>query len=508
VGACTGLQKPLTELCNGRDDDCDGSVDNGGMTKDDWADPTNPNYGTAHPCCSTGNLADCMNTGTGMRCQVGGYVCLNGQKVCMGSVAKSIEICDMVDNDCNGPVDDVPGLNSPCTGNGVETRGECTARLECVAGNTVPQCVQKQGPVAELCNSKDDNCNGKIDDTDPPLAPAGGKLPGEGVACDIPVPPADKLPCKPGATVCVAGNLVCQGAVGPMPNQCNGVSTDCTGMPNTNGNCPTGFQCYQGNCVAPCQSGEFPCPGGYACQSSTMLCIPDECAKITCPKGFNCSLDAAGMASCTDPCDNVSCPTGYLCKVGVCVDASCRTQGCPSGEVCVATGTNMFDCQPDPCADVICPDGQFCAGGGCVAACAGPCPKGQFCDKGQCAPEPCATPCIAGQVCSVVDGAPVCVDNQCQFGCGFGQACCGGSCVADQCEHLHCPEDTHCTLTTACNATCETNPQSPKDQIVGAGGGGFGCSVGGHESAPSLAWLFLVGGALLLRRRRAGEVRR
>ena len=126
-------------------------------------------------------------------------------------------------------------------------------------------------------------------------------------------------------------------------------------------------------------------------------------------------------------------------------------------------------------------------------------------------PDPCAhTPCVEGQVCRVESGVGVCVENQCQFGCNIGQACCGGECVADSCENLHCPEDTHCTLTPDCNATCETNPASPKDQVVGAGGGGFGCAVGGgaQESSSSLAWLLLVAGALLFRRRRAAEVRR
>src|SRR5262249_27906659 len=147
-GACTGLQAPLKEVCNGADDDCDGTIDNN--LTDPWADPTNPNYPTAHPCCSTGNLADCTNTGTGTRCQVGGFVCQMGAKICLGSVAKTIEVCNGIDDDCNGIIDDVPGVGTPCTGPGIYTAGECTARLECVAGNAAPVCVQKKGPMPEV----------------------------------------------------------------------------------------------------------------------------------------------------------------------------------------------------------------------------------------------------------------------------------------------------------------------------------------------------------------------
>ena len=520
-GACSGAVGPQNEACNGVDDDCDGTIDNN--LKDPWADPSNPAYPTAHPCCSTGNLADCTGAG-GSPCHVGGYQCIGGMKVCVGSVPKTAEICDKVDNDCNGAVDDLPGRGTPCTGPGINTKGECKAVNDCLYApdpNASPNlvCVQTVFPGMETCNGKDDNCNGEIDDNNPPNAV--NPLPGVGVPCDVPMPPADKPPCKAGATVCIAGNIVCMGAVGPMPNQCNGISTDCTGNPNTNGNCPTGFQCYQGNCVAPCEAGEFPCPGGYACNMNTTACdmngvhdgccVPDACAMLTCPAGFTCQLDSMGNASCSDPCTKISCPPSYVCKLGTCVDGSCRTQGCPDGEVCVNDPTsNMFACQPDPCADVMCDGNQFCQGGVCVGTCAGPCPNGQYCSNGQCVPDPCAhTPCVEGQVCQVQNGVGVCVENQCQFGCNLGQACCGGECVADGCENLHCPEDTHCRLTPDCAATCETNPQSPKDQVVGAGGGGFGCAVAGHGSdSSSLAWLLVVAGALMFRRRRTAEVRK
>ncbi|MGZ3438062.1 MAG: MopE-related protein, partial [Polyangia bacterium] len=446
---CPGLVVPSPEFCDGLDNDCNACIDDN--PQDAWINTD---------CCSTGNLADCDNTLTGSRCKRGkwqcaqpGGACTAGAKTCVGSVAKAVETCNMIDDDCNGAVDDVPGVGAPCTGPGIFTGGECKAVEQCVAGNMAPQCVQTQGPVMETCNGKDDNCNGLIDDNMPPLAV--NPLPGVGVPCMVPIPPVDKPPCKAGTTVCIAGGIVCQGAVGPMPNQCNGISTDCTGNPNTNGNCPTGFQCYQGNCVAPCQPGEFPCPGGYACDLNTNscdmngnhvgCCVPDACTQITCPLGFNCKLDAQGMASCIDPCTTVTCPASYICKLGACVDGSCRTQGCPDGQVCKAQSDNTFACEPDPCADVTCGMNQFCQAGVCVGACAGPCPNGQYCNQGQCVPNPCAhTPCVEGQVCRVQGGVAVCVENQCQFGCNIGQACCGGECVADGCENLHCPEDTHC----------------------------------------------------------------
>jgi MYXO-CTERM domain-containing protein len=478
-------------------------------------------------------LSDCDNTSsvtpqggtvTGTRCKRGKWQCAHsagpcspGARACVGSVAKSPEVCDLVDDDCNGQVDDVPGLGTPCTGAGILTMGTCKAVLECPATASPtnplpPVCVQTVGPMPEVCNGLDDNCNGEIDDTDPPLAPAGGKLPGVGVTCDAPMPPADKPPCKPGTTFCVAGMIVCEGAVHPVPDQCNGISTDCTGMPNTNGNCPTGFQCYQGNCVAPCAPGEFPCPGGFICQKDTQLCVPDVCAKASCPKGFLCQVDKDGNAQCIDPCMMVSCPSGFICDLGTCVDGSCRTQGCPNNQICVNDPTAGPNCQPDPCLNVTCVGNQFCEQGTCHNTCIGPCPPGQYCDNGACVDDPCRkTNCLEGQVCKPVNMVGTCVEDLCQGGCNPGQTCCGGACMADPCAYLHCPEDTHCALNSACAATCETNPAAAKDQIVGAGGGGIGCAVAGTRGSPAAtAWLLLVVGALALRRRRVrrAEVRR
>src|SRR4051812_2972796 len=98
--------------------------------------------------------------------------------------------------------------------------------MKCVTNGQPPQGVQVIGPTPEKCNGKDDDCGGQI--ANPPFVP-NPPDPTIGTACDIPMAPANAPPCKAGDWECIAGMPVCVGAVHPMPNQCNGISTDCTG---------------------------------------------------------------------------------------------------------------------------------------------------------------------------------------------------------------------------------------------------------------------------------------
>ena len=126
------------EVCNGKDDDCDGFVDNDVTTNGD--------------VCDTGSMGVCG---------VGSLDCQDGKPICVEKNKPQPEMCDGYDNDCNGKVDDnAPGGGDACmTG----MAGPCSlGEVTCVDG--VFQCLALNQPVPETCGDMTDNdCNGTID---------------------------------------------------------------------------------------------------------------------------------------------------------------------------------------------------------------------------------------------------------------------------------------------------------------------------------------------------------
>jgi len=134
--SCTAPQ-PKTEACNGVDDDCDGEIDDGFE-------------------CAKGEQGAC-GTDVG-ECEFGtrtcGATCQWGN--CIGGVNPGTEVCEgSKDEDCDGTVDNA------CTCTDGQEKDCCGGTQITCTGGTWPSCP---APPAETCNSKDDDCNGLVDD--------------------------------------------------------------------------------------------------------------------------------------------------------------------------------------------------------------------------------------------------------------------------------------------------------------------------------------------------------
>jgi MYXO-CTERM domain-containing protein len=188
--------------------------------------------------------------------------------------------------------DDIKTLGDSCT-----TLGGCPGKLACDADKKSPVCVPDGATKLEICNGVDDDCDGSIDETDD----VSKNDPAIGVVCDAVKAPNDQPPCASGHTVCVNGNVDCQGAVHPLKEVCDLKDNDCDGVADTLAACPGGNACIEGQCDEPCHGGEFPCPGGYDCKAydGKKYCVPQDCVDANCPQGAHCrnnrcTLDGQG----------------------------------------------------------------------------------------------------------------------------------------------------------------------------------------------------------------------
>ncbi|MFZ5906453.1 MAG: cohesin domain-containing protein [Nitrospirota bacterium] len=306
---CGGECIPSAEVCDGIDNDCDEEID-----EDIAPVPTSCGLGA---CAATGELT-----------------CVGGQMTdnCTPGTG-SAELCNNIDDDCDGQIDeDITPVPTTC---GV---GACmrAGQAACTEGQWSDDCIPGI-PGAETCNLIDDDCNGNIDDHMPPLQTTCGTG-----ACRA-----------TGQTTCIAGQMVDDCIPGiPVSETCNGLDDDCNGTIDDNIEM-TPTTCGVGACAA---------TGWKTCVSGEMT---DSCTPLT-----------AGTEgpfpdnSCADQLDN-DCDGATDSE-----DPDCIQQCIPSAEVC-----DGLDNDCDGVIDNgIAPVPTTCGVGACAATGQKVCENGQMTD--------------------------------------------------------------------------------------------------------------------------------
>ncbi len=447
---CVGQTTGTPEICNGLDDDCNGVIDN----------------------MPTDVGASCGVTGTG-ECSLGQTVCLNGSLQCAGELGPTPERCNMLDDDCDGTVDEmVVDAGQPC-GSGT---GECEPGVtQCVMGMLM--CTGGQGPVPETCDGLNNDCDASVDE----------EVPTVGDTCGT----GGMGSCSAGSIQCISGMLECVGGTSGGTETCNAADDDCDGDIDEGDLCDGGI-CQNGTCASRCIPGEFPCPPGTKCQGTPPndFCVTDPCANTPCPNdaegNAQTCIDQGGAGVCVSLCSTLPpCNNGTVCRGtdGICVPDTCQylPEKCADNELCI----NM-QCVVDPCIGVTCEANQFCREGACVGSCQGvQCPANQECRDGVCESTGCDQACTGTDVCNPETGN--CQPTRCDGSivCGPGMICepLSGDCISDPCTGVECPAGQMCNG-GQCGDTRE-------GELVTTGGGG-GCNAAGSDEPPYGAALALM----------------
>ncbi len=165
-------------------------------------------------------------------CSQGIQTCRNGVwGDCYGETGPTEEICDGLDNNCNGITDEgcdcVIGETRPC---GISI-GECEEGVQVCDDEGIwsDYCDGAVGPSEETCDGLDNDCDGTTDED----------LTRE---CET--------DCGVGVEVCVNGNWYGCSARQPTEEVCDGVDNDCNGIIDDGDNlCGPLEECIDGECV-------------------------------------------------------------------------------------------------------------------------------------------------------------------------------------------------------------------------------------------------------------------
>ena len=516
-GSCQGTP-PTKDNCDGVDNDCDGQTDETFADSDtdglaDCVDPDDDDDGVAdnidncpfvpnpaqdnHDSDKDGDACDGDDDNDGV------VDALDCEPTNPFVYPQADEICDGVDNDCDGKADEGTCKDdNPCKDSVCDPSEGCVTSFNTEPCNDSNPCTTTDACSFGVCEGQLLGCNDGNPCTSDGCNPSAGcqNTPNT-LACDDGNLCTEADSCSGG--VCLAGKLA----------SCND-NNACT-----NDSCDPTQGCVKTLITVPCDDGN-PCTINDACASgacggASKLCDDNNpCTQDSCNPSVagGCVFEAQNGGLCDD---GVACTESDTCVDGACegtdlgcdcnVDADCvpfedqnlcnGTLFCDKGEVpfkCKVAPDTVVDCEPpagfsDDCTQVSCePSTGQCnttltnEGQSCNTGEGDKCTVGGQCQAGKCkgsAPDcddanPCTTDaCDSSQGCTHVYNTATCDDSN---KCTTGDVCQGGSCAGtgytscddgNACTYDSCHAASGCQHDNVSQAPCNDNNKCTEDDI-------------------------------------------